>query len=220
MSHDPHASVDQSVLDKIELSPVGALPHTPTYQDSLRRLYATHQVYASADFKDGHVTVRALAQLPLFYANNLDALIAGKIAFGGLESDASIYSRYVTSLPEALRVKAESFRDRVVGRAIQHRKHSGPGEAPVIHDPAHTLFLVPGTGRHPGLPGNYLYGSAYEVLHADAPATWSVVIHDAEDGSSTTSVPTQSAALEKLQEVFASAPFQLSELDALDFKSN
>ncbi len=129
MSLDPHAQLDQTVLDKIELSPVGAVPHTPTYQDSLRRLYATHQVYASADFKDGHVTVRSLAKAPIFHANNLAALISGKIDSAELETNNSIFSRYVQSLPEALRAKAEALRGKVIGRAIQHRKHHGPGDA-------------------------------------------------------------------------------------------
>ena len=58
MSHDPNAEFDQSVLDKIDLSPIGALPATPAYQDALKRLYASRQVYAHADHKGGHVTAR------------------------------------------------------------------------------------------------------------------------------------------------------------------
>ncbi|MET0262959.1 MAG: hypothetical protein ABW223_08685 [Rariglobus sp.] len=220
MSQDPHASADQSILDMIENSPVGAVPRTPTYQDTLRRLYASKQVYASADFKDGHVTVRSLSKAPLFYASNLDALVAGKIDANELESDASIFARYLQSLPEGPRAKAESLKTRVVGRAVQHRKHAGAVEAPAIHDPVHTLFLVPGAGAHPGLPGNYLYGSMSEVLHPDAPATWVVKLHDAEDGSSSCELPSEKAAVEKLQEVISSAPFSLAELDALDFKAN
>src|SRR5688500_4068660 len=98
MSLDPHAQLDQTVLDNIAPSPTGAVPHTPTYQDALRRLYATHQVYASADHKDCHVTVRSLARAPLFYANNLDALVAGQLDVTALESNDSIFSRYVQSL--------------------------------------------------------------------------------------------------------------------------
>jgi hypothetical protein len=30
----------------------------------------------------------------------------------------------------------------------------------MAHDPIHTLFLVPGAGPNPGIPGNYLHGSA------------------------------------------------------------
>ena len=220
MSQNPHALVDQTVLDMIEHSPIGAVPHTPTYQDAVRRLHASHQAYASADFKDGHVTVRSLTRLPLFHANNLDALITGQIDATALETNASIFSRYVHSLPAALQPKADAHRIKVVGRPIHHRKHLGAGEAPVIHDPVHSLFLVPGTGPHPGLPGNYLYGSAFEILHPGASATWVVQLHDAADGASSCDVATLPAALEKLQEVMASAPFHLSELDALGFKSN
>lgn len=220
MSHDPHAQLDQTVLDKIEQSPIGAVPHTPTYQDSLRRLYATHQVYASADHKDCHVTVRSLAKQPLFHANNLDALVAGKIDLSALESNASIYDRYVQSLPATLRAKAETHRLKVIGRAISHRKHHGPGEAPEIHDPVHSVFLVPGTGPHPGLPGNYLYGSLDEVMHAGAASTWTIQLHDNDDAVSSLSAATLPEALTALQDALSSAPFHLSELAALGFKAN
>lgn len=217
MSHDPHAQLDQTVLEKIEQSPVGAVPHTPTYQDSLRRLYATHQVYASADFKDGHVTARSLARSPAFYANNLESLVAGKIDVSALETNNSVFSRYVQSLPETLRAKAETLRDKVVARAIPHRKHHGPGEAPAIHDPANVLFLVPGSGRHPGLPGNYLQGALIEELHPDAPSTWRLELHDREDDSTVLAATALPEALTALQDVIASAPFELGELDALGF---
>lgn len=219
MSQDPHASFDQTVLDLIEHSPTGAVPFTPTYQDALKRLSASHQVYGSADHKDGHVTVRSLAALPLFHAGNLDALGAGTIQPADLEANAAIFARYVASLPAALRPKAEAHRLKVVGRPIHHRKHHGALPAG-IHDPVHSLFLVPGTGPHPGLPGNYLHGSLFEVLHAGAPATWAVQLHDADDGAATCETPTLPAALEKMQEALASAPFHLSELDALGFKLN
>ncbi len=220
MSLDPHAQLDQTLLDKIEQSPTGAVPHTPTYQDALRRLYATHQVYASADHKDCHVTARSLTRKPLFHANNLDALVAGKIDTDALESNASIFSRYVQSLPAALHEKAESFRLRVVGRPILHRKHHGAGEAPAVHDPVHSLFLVPGTGPHPGLPGNYLYGTLVEIMHPGASSTWTVQLHDADDGASSSDAAALPEALTVLQDVLASAPFHLSELVALGFKSN
>jgi hypothetical protein len=220
MSLDPHAQLDQTVLDKIEQSPVGAVPHTPTYQDALRRLYATHQVYASADHKDGHVTVRSLATLPLFYANNLEALTAGQIEVSALESNDSIFSRYVGSLPAGVRAKAEAVRLKVVGRPVQHRKHHGPATAPVIHDPVHSVFLVPGCGPHPGLPGNYLYGALQEIMHAGAASTWMLQLHDAEDGVSVLAAPTLPEALTALQDVIASAPFHLSELTALGFRLN
>ncbi|MBC8041642.1 MAG: hypothetical protein H7Y06_13950 [Opitutaceae bacterium] len=220
MSHAPHTQTELTVLDMIEHSPVGAVPHTPTYQDALRKLHATHQVYSSADFKDGHVTARSLSKLPLFYANNLDALVAGQVDASALESNDRIFDRYVQSLAEALRAKAESQRLRVVGRPIQHRKHHGPGEAPAVHDPVHSIFLVPGTGPHPGLSGNYLYGSLHEVIHAGAPSTWTVGLHDSDDGSSSLNAAALPEALATLQDVIASAPFELSELAALGFKSN
>jgi hypothetical protein len=213
MPHNPHEHFDQTVLDLIEHSPVGAVPGTPTYQDALKRLAAAHKVFAHADWKDGYVTVRALAQLPLFHAANLDDLVAGKISPEALESNASIYDRYVKSLPADRRARAETHRLKVVGRPIHHRKHEGV----VIHDPVHTLFLVPGAGAHPGLPGNYLYGSVYET---GAPASpWAVVLHDNDDGVSSFAAPTLPEALLKQQEVLVSAPFKMDELEALGFRA-
>ncbi len=220
MSHDPHASFDQSVLDMIEHSPVGAVPHTPTYQDALRRLYAAHQVYASADHKDGHVTVRSLAALPPYHADNLDALIAGQIEPTSLEGNAAIFDRYVASLPTALRDNAETHRLKAAGRPIHHRKHHGAGEAPEIHDPVHSLFLVPGSGPRLGLPGNYLHGSLFEIVHPGASSNWIVQLHDSDDSASTFEAPTLPDAVAVLHEVLASAPFHLSELAALGFTAN
>lgn len=219
MSQDPHAPFDQSVLDMIEHSPTGAVPHTPTYQESLGRLYASHQVYASADHKAGHITVRSLAKLPLFHANNIDALIAGQIEPAALESNVSIFDRYVQSLPAVLRSKTESSRLSVVGRPIHHRKHQGT-ISPGVHDPVHTLLLVPGTGPNHGLPGNYLYGSLFEILHPGAASSWTVQLHDSNDGASSFDAATLPEALEKMQEALSSAPFHLSELAALGFKAN
>ena len=213
MAHDPNAQMDQTVLEMIEHSPVGAVPHTPTYQDALRRLRASHQVYVSADHKGGYVTVRSLAALPLFYAQNLESFVAGKIRAEELEADASIFSRYVKSLSVVLQPKAEAARALVVARKAQHRAKHG---AEVTHDPAHTLFLVPGSGPHPGLPGNYLYGSVYQTSTV-AEAPWGLYVHDAEDDVARCELPTQAEALTKLQDVLASAPFLLSELDELGF---
>ncbi|MSU48506.1 MAG: hypothetical protein EXS37_05330 [Opitutus sp.] len=219
MPHDPNAHLDHIVLDQIDHSPIGAVPATPTYQDALTRLKAAHQVYASADHKGGYVTARSLAQLPVFHANNLDALVAGKIDAGALETNASIFSRYVLSLPAAHRARTESMRTLVAGKPAHHRaKHIGDTTV-VAHDPIHTLFLVPGTGPHPGLPGNYLHGSALQ-LTADARSAWAVHIHDSDDGAALCDLPTMAAALEKLQEVLASAPFKLDELEALGFRLN
>ena len=78
-----------------------------------------------------------------------------------------------------------------------------------------TPILVPGTGPHPGLPGNYLYGSVYET--GGAAGAWAVSIHDSDTGSALCEAPALPAALEKLQEVLASAPFNMNELEALGF---
>jgi hypothetical protein len=219
MSQDLNGAFDQTVLEMIEHSPVGAVPHTPTYQDALRRLYATHQVYPSADYKDGHVTVRSLARLPCFVASNLDDFVAGRVADHALEPNAAIFLRYLKSLPATLQARAQVHRDKVVGRPIHHRKHGGV-MPPDIHDPVHSLFLVPGSGPRHGLPGNYLWGSLFEVPHAGAPATWVVQLHDAEDTAATAEAPTLAEAKGKLDEVLASAPFDLAELSALDFALN
>ncbi len=215
MSADPHSDFDHAVLDKIELSPIGALPTTPAYQDALKRLYAAQQVYPSADHKGGHVTARSLASLPFFHANNLEAFIAGEIADDAIEPNKSIYDRYVASLPPADRPRAEEFRLMVIGKAVHHRTKAGHA---AIHDPLHTLFLVPGAGPHPGLPGNYLHGSVFHVGD-EATGHWVVHLHDREDGATAFQTPKLADALAKLQEVLASAPFHLSELDALGFKA-
>jgi len=213
MPQDPHAPFDQTVLDMIEHSPIGAVPNTPSYQDAIKRLYASHQAYADADHKDGHVTARSLARLPSFYATNLEALIAGQIAPEALESNASIFDRYVKSLPEARRAKAEALRLTVAGRPVHHRKHGDT----IAHDPIHTLFLVPGAGPHVGLPGNYLYGSVLQLSTA-ADSAWAVHIHDSDDGAALCDVPAMPDALARLQDVLASAPFKMDELEALGFR--
>lgn len=217
MSQDPHAQFDSTVLEMIEHSPVGAVPITPSYQDALKRLYGAHQVYADADHKDGHVTARSLARLANFHAANLDALEAGTISPDALESNSSVFERYVHSLPADRRARAEGFRTKVAGRPILHRsKHVGAEKLPQVHDLVHTLFLVPGTGPHPGLPGNYLYGS---LLEAGAPTgTWAIQIHDNDDGAAVFSAPDLATALAKLREVLDSAPFNMNELGGLDFR--
>lgn len=216
MAHDPYAQFDQTVLEMIEHSPVGAVPHTPAYQDGLRRLRASHQVYVSADHKGGYVTVRSLAALPSFYAQNLESVSAGKAGVETLEPDASIFSRYVRSLPAELQQKAEASRALVVARKAHHRAKHG---AEVAHDPAHTLFLVPGAGPSPGLPGNYLYGSAFQAPADAGGGAWGLHIHDGGDAVSVCEVGSQAEALAKLQDLLASAPFQLSELETLGFRA-
>lgn len=215
MPQSPHAQFDQTVLDMIDHSPIGAVPVTPAYQDAVKRLYVSHQAYADADHKDGHVTARALAKRPAIHANNLEALIAGQIAPEALEANASIFNRYVLSLPAERRAKAESFRLAVAGRVAHHRAKQG---VEAVHDPVHTLFLVPGTGPHPGLPGNYLYGSAFQVRADAATSPWAVHLHDSDDGAAHFDAPNMAEALAKVQEVLASAPFNMNELEALGFR--
>ena len=212
--HDPHAEFDHAVLDKIEASPAGAVPATPSYQDALKRLYAAQQVYPSADHKGGHVTARSLAGLPSFHAANLGPFMAGAVTEEQLETNASIYDRYVASLPVAHRARAESLRLVVIGKPILHRAKHGHT---AVHDPLHTLFLVPGGGPHPGLPGNYLHGAVFHVGD-EATGAWVVHVHDSEDGASRYSHAKLPEALAKLEEVLASAPFHLRELDALGFQ--
>lgn len=210
---NPNEHFDQTVLEMIEHSPTGAVPNTPAYQDSLNRLYAAHQVYASADHKGGHVTARSLTRLPAFHAANLDAFAAGQIPPETLEANAHIFDRYVQSLPSASRAKAESFRAIVAGRPAHHRKHGGAA----IHDPVHTLFLVPGTGPHPGLPGNYLHGTVLQ-LNLTSTSPWAVHVHDSDDGTATCEVPDLTAAIAKLHELLDSAPFTMNEITALGFQ--
>ncbi|MEO6568632.1 MAG: hypothetical protein ABIO94_07690 [Opitutaceae bacterium] len=216
MPHDPHAQFDHTVLEMIEHSPTGAVPHTPAYVDSLARLYASHQVYADADHKNGHVTVRSLATKPAFFPNNLEDFIAGKIDADALESNASIFHRYVQSLPAAQHARAESFRVMVIGKPAHHRAKHGVA----VHDPLHALFLVPGAGPHPGLPGNYLHGAVFHVGADGASGSWAVHLHDSDDGAALYNTPNLSDALEKIQELIASAPFHLSELTDLGFRPN
>lgn len=217
MPQNPHAEFDLNVLEMIEHSPVGAVPFTPTYQDALKRLYASHQIYADADHKGGHVTARSLAKKPHFHAHNLEALIAGKITAEGLESNNSIFDRYVQSLPATVRGRAESFRLSAAGKVAHHRaKAVGDEKVIVAHDPVHTHFLVPGAGPNPGLPGNYLHGSAAQLRVApDSP--WSVHVHDSDDGDALIEVATMAEALGKIVEVIECSPFLMEELEALGF---
>jgi hypothetical protein len=219
MSQDPNSQFDQTVLEMIEHNPGGSVPGTPSYQDSLKRLYAAQKVYANADRRDGHVTARSLGSAKQFHASNLRAFLAGEIGAEALESNTGIFERYLANLPAAVRPKAESFRAKVVGRPVHHRaKHVGAEKLPVAHDLVHSLFLVPGAGPHPGLPGNYLYGSVVEAVPGAAHGPWSVHIHDSDDGDAVFDASTVQAAFQKLQEVLDSAPFNMNELGGLDFR--
>lgn len=222
MTPSPLAQLDQTVLELIEHSPQGMVPHTPAYQDALGRLCAAHQVYASADHKGGYVSVRSLAGLPAFYAHNLEAFLTGAGGAGGtgeeeLEADAEVFNRYVLSLPEALRANAEASRALVVARKVHHRSKLGAG---VVHDPVHSLFLVPGAGPNPGLPGNYLYGLVFQTAEDVATGTWRVHVHDRADGAALCEVASGAEAWTRVAEVLECAPFLLSELEMLGFRSN
>ena len=174
MPLDPHAQFDQSVMEMIEHSPIGAVPHTTSYVESLTRLYAAHQVYPSADHKGGHVTARSLAGRPAFFAANLEGMASGQTKPEALESNAKIFDRYVQSLPPGDRQRAELHRAKATGKPPHHRKHHGSDAISVHHDPVHSLFLLPGTGIHPGLPGNYLYGSFFQSGSDAASSAWAV----------------------------------------------
>ncbi len=217
MANDQTGAFDAAVLDKIEASPVGAVPHTPAYQDALKRLYASHQVYMSADHKDGHVTARSLRARPCFLAANLGDFAAGRVADTELEKNAAIFERYLASLEASVRSRAEAFRATVPGKPIHHRKHAGAVRAAPIHDPVHTLFLVPGGGPHPGLPGNYLYGFLLETTGKSAGPAWALHVHDGLDGVELFEASTLAEVFAKLEELVASAPFHLSELAELGF---
>ena len=217
MANDPHAQFDHTVLDMIEHSPIGAVPHTPAYVDALGRLYASHQAYADADHKGGHVTARSLASKPAFFPNNLEAFLAGQIDTDALETNASIFDRYVQSLPAPSRPHAEAGRIMVIGKPAHHRAKHG---ADAVHDPLHALFLVPGAGPHPGLPGNYLHGAIFHIGADDASGAWVVHLHDADDGAAHFRAPTLAEALAKMQELVEIAPFHLNELPAVGFTLN
>ena len=219
MSQDPNAQFDQSVMDMIEHSLTGAVPHTTSYVEALKRLYSAHKVYPSADHKGGHVTAHSLAGRSSFVAGNLEDFATGKIQPEALETNAKIFDRYVQSLPAADRPRAEAHRLKVTGKPIHHRKHHGGDAAHAHHDPVHTLFLVPGAGPHHGLPGDYLYGSIFETGGGDAQSTWAIHLHDADDGASSLQVPDLSTAVANVKELIDTAPFHLSELEAFGFKA-
>jgi hypothetical protein len=217
MSSDALAQFDQTVLDMIEYSPSGAVPHTPTHQDGLGRLRASHQVYPSADFKNGYVTVRSLSAKQSFHAGKLEAFLAGAADATELETDAYVFGRYVRSLPPVAQGRAEDHRAAVVGRRLHHRaKHGVEGAT----EPVHALFLVPGSGVHPGLPGNYLYGSIFQTSVDAVGGGWAIHVHDVENGAAICELANRTEAAAKFQDVLASSPFLLGELSELGFRLN
>lgn len=210
----PQAQFDQTVLDMIENSPVGAVPHTPAYDDAIKRLATAQKIYPDADHKDGYVTARSLARLPSFHAANWPEFVAGRISAELLEPNASVFNRYVAFLQTPLRVRAEAVRIRVAGKPVMHRARTGA----VFHDPIHALFLVPGTGPNRGLPGNYLYGSVIQLGTGSGTDAWAVDVHDADDGVALFDAADLPEAAAKLAEVIESAPFHLNELEGLGFR--
>lgn len=116
------------------------------------------------------------------------------------------------SLPAPVQPRAEALRLRVAGKPVIHR-----AKVQIVHDPLHSLVLVPGSGPHPGIPGNYLYGQVIET-GATGAAAWVIHLHDSDDGAAIIEEPTLAAALGHLQEVLAAAPFAMDELEALGFR--
>ena len=103
----------------------------------------------------------------------------------------------------------------VIGKPAHHRAKHG---AEVVHDPMHMLFLVPGAGPHPGIPGNYLNGALFHIGADEATGKWVINVHDRDDGAAEFKVTQRANALAMLEDVLASAPFHLSELEALGFE--
>lgn len=200
----------------IEHSPGGSVPHTPIYDEAIARLHATRQAYASADYKDGHVTARSLACLPLFFAANLTQFAASKDASVTLESNSSIFDRYLASLSAQQRSQAERFRIPVAGHPIHHR-HKADADGSATRDPLNTIFLIPGAGPKPGLPGNYLHGSLSERQDVSQGKSWCIQVLDSDNDTAFFQSASFSEAVAKLQELLGSAPFHLAELEALGF---
>lgn len=82
------------------------------------------------------------------------------------------------------------------------------------------LFLLPGSGAHAGLPGNYLYGSILQTCADEAAGGWAILVHDVENGTASCELDNRAEAAAKFQDVAASAPFLLVELAELGFRLN
>lgn len=215
MPHTPLTDFDHTVLDLIEHNPSGSVPRTPTYDDSLVRLYAAQQVYHNSDYKDCHVTARSLAKLPVFVAKGLLELAEHPDDHSNLEANAAVFERYLATLPAPLKARAEALRLTVAGKAIHHRPKAG---GLLVRDPLHSLFLLPGAGPQPGLPGNYLRGSVDEIQDEAQQTVWRIQIMDSDNDASVCLLPSLPEALARLQELLDSIPFHLSELEALGFE--
>lgn len=214
MSQDPRASFDQTVLDLIDHSPIGAVPHTPTYDEAIKRLLAAQKIYRSADHKDGYTTARSLSRLSSFHAANWESFVRGEIDDELLEPNSSVFNRYVASLVPDQQKRAEAYRSRSAGKPVMHRGRQGA----VFHDPIHALFLVPGSGPNGGLPGNYLHGSLIQLGPDPRNSAWAVDVHDADDSVALYDATNLSDAAAKLTEILESAPFFLWELEVLGFR--
>jgi hypothetical protein len=57
-----------------------------------------------------------------------------------------------------------------------------------------------------------------EMGAGSPPGSWSVQVHDCDDGAAVFSAASLQGALAKLQEVLDSAPFNMNELGGLDFR--
>ena len=215
----PQASLtpfDLTVLDQIDHNATGSVPRTPTHDESITRLVAAQQVFHSSDYKDGYVTTRSLARQPLFVATGLQELAAHPEDHSQLESNLAVFDRYVASLPEAQRARAETFRLNTAGRPIHHRpKASGAA----VRDPLHSIFFVPGAGPKPGLPGNYLRGSIDETQDAAHQTRYRIQVLDSDTDAAVCELPSLAAALAQLRDLIESAPFHLSELEGLGFEA-
>ena len=216
MPHAPLTPFDHTVLDLIDHNPTGSVPRTSTHDESLKRLQAALQVFHSSDYKDGFVTARALARQSLFVAAGLQELAAHPADVSQVEANAAVFDRYVASLPAAQRARAETFRLSTAGRPVHHRVKAGGA---LVHDPLHSIFLVPGVGPQPGLPGNYLRGSLDELPSAGGQPRYRLQVLDADTDAAVCELPTLAEALARLRDLIESAPFHLSELEALGFES-
>lgn len=202
---------DQTVLGLIEQTPNGVVPRTPIYDEAIARLRSAGQIYINADFAGGFATARSLAKLPVFAASNLEAWASGNEGTVTPESNLAVFDRYVASLRPEHRARAETFRVPLAGHPVHHRAKAGTA---ADAEPANLLFLVPGGSLHRTLPGNYLHGFIRKV----ASGGWELRVADAERGFARFEAGSKAEAVGKYEELVASVPFLLGELEALGFK--
>lgn len=215
MPHSPHDEFDHAVLDMIERSSSGSVPRTPTYDEAIKRLLGSRQIYHSSDHRDGYVTARSLSSLACYVPAGLEGLVAAGGDASGVEQPNAVYDRYVAALPAPQRQKAESLRLSIAGKAVHHRPKTG---GTLVRDPLHLLFLVPGAGPQPGLPGNYLRGMLDEVPSVAGATLWRIRVMDTDTDASEWTTADLGEAVARVGEVVACAPFHLDELAALGFE--